>query len=302
MILVDNREVTNPYINLAMEEFLIRQADCSQHDYVLFYVNEPCIVLGKNQSIYREVNFDFLRNSQLKLSRRISGGGTVYQDEGNLSFAFISRFEEHKVNNYACFNQPVVEALNRAGVPAVMDARNNILCEGKKISGNAQFTNRKNILSHGTLLVNANLPVLRSCLKPNLFPIETIAVSSVSSSVMNLSDYSEAFQNPTQLKQYLCAELNAKESYRFNEEEWKEILKLAADKFETYSWIYGRSPVTYITKGGFKIKVEEGIIEELTSDQEESLPRLTGIPYTAQHIKKALGDYPKANELLARLF
>lgn len=302
MILVDNRDTTNPYINLAIEEFLIRQLDCSMDDYLLFYVNEPCIVLGKNQSIYREVNFDFLRNKELKLARRISGGGTVYQDAGNLNFAFITMFEEHKVNNYKYFNQPVIDALIRVGIPAEIDARNNILCQEKKISGNAQFTNRKNIISHGTLLVNANLPILRSSLKPNAFSIETKAVSSVSSSVMNLSDFSKTFQNSNDLKQYLRAELNASETYQFKKEEWKEILKLATGKFETYNWIYGRSPLTHISKGGFKIKVEEGVIAELVSDNEESFPVLTGIPYAYHHIKKALEDYPKAYELLDRLF
>lgn len=302
VILVNNRDTSNPYINLAIEEFLVRQADCNKNDYLLFYINEPCIVLGKNQSIYREVNFSFLRNNELKLARRISGGGTVYQDFGNLNFAVISKFEEYKVNNYKYFNQPVVNALIKSGIPAEMDSRNNILCQGKKISGNAQFTNRRNIISHGTLLVNANLPILRNCLKPNAFSIETKAVSSVSSSVMNLSDYSKTFQNSTELMHSLSKELNADSTHQFAEDEWNEIRKLATDKFETEKWIYGRSPATQIEKDGFKIKIEEGLITELEIEETDGIPHLTGTPYTYLHIKKALGGSPKADELLARLF
>lgn len=135
MILVDNRNVTDPYINLATEEYLVRHADCSTNDYLFLYINDPCIVLGKNQSIYHEVNFHFLRNNQLKLCRRISGGGTVYQDKGNLNFAFITSFANEKVNNYKIFNQLIVDALLQAGVETTMDARNNILCNGKKFQG-----------------------------------------------------------------------------------------------------------------------------------------------------------------------
>ncbi|MBL0308364.1 MAG: hypothetical protein IPP77_01275 [Bacteroidetes bacterium] len=149
MILVDNRNNTDPYLNLALEEYLIRHIDCQQDDYVLFYINEPCIVLGKNQSIYKEVNFEYLRNGRLKLARRITGGGTVYHDAGNLSFSFISKFADDKVNNYRYFNRPIVEGLRKVGLKAEMDARNNILLNVKKISGSAQFTDRKNIISHG---------------------------------------------------------------------------------------------------------------------------------------------------------
>ena len=147
----------------------MRHADCDGKEYLLLYVNRtvPISDVGKNQSIYNEVNFEYLRNGQLKLARRITGGGTVYHDAGNLSFSFISKFAEEKVNNYRHFNQPVVKCFlkAKAGVDAEMDARNNILCKGKKISGNAQFTDRKNIISHGTLLWNADLPTLRACFK-----------------------------------------------------------------------------------------------------------------------------------------
>lgn len=302
MILVDNRGSSNPYINLAIEEFLVRHAGCRKGDYLLLYVNEPCIVVGKNQSIYREVNFDYLRNGRLKLCRRISGGGTVYQDGGNLSFAFISGFEDYKVNNYRHFNQPLISALIKAGIPAEQDARNNIVCNGKKISGNAQFTDRKNIISHGTLLYKADLPTLRACLKPNSFTIETKAVASVSSSVTNIADLKDQWGSMEALKQYIVAELKAVETYTFDNSEWREIEELAIQKFNSHEWIFGSSPKTVIRKSGFEITVEEGRIAAISGTDEEAQKALHGTFYSYPHIKKALSNLPNASVLLEGLF
>lgn len=298
--LVDNRNTSDPYLNLAIEEFLVRHADCTEEDFLLLYMNKPCIVTGKNQSIYKEVNFEFLRNNQLKLCRRISGGGTVYQDKGNLSFAFISQFSEAKVNNYKLFNQPVVDALNKIGVAAEMDARNNILCNGKKISGNAQFTNRKNIISHGTLLFNADLNVLRSCLKENNFKVESKAVGSVKSSVMNIADATDKLLSVIELKQYLTKELKAENIHRFTDEEWHSIETSAREKFNSFEWVYGRSPLTTITKDDMEINVEEGIIKDIRSQKSE-IRNLIGLKYEFNEIKKALDD-SNALHLLSLVF
>jgi lipoate-protein ligase A len=287
--LVDNRNITDPYINLAIEEYLVREVDCSEQDLLLLYINEPCIVLGKNQSIYKEVNFDFLREPKLKLCRRISGGGTVYHDLGNLSFSIISKFADEKINNYRWFNKPVVEALQQIGVNAVMDERNNILCNGKKISGNAQFTNRKNIISHGTLLFDADLNTLRACLKPNDFTVETKAVASVSSSVMNLKGVAQGIATTTELKDYLQKALKADKVFSFTDEQWNTIEKSAEEKFKSFEWIYGRSPFTSIKKEGFTIDVEDGTIKDIQPQTLNfKLPALKGTRYAYPEIKKAL--------------
>ncbi len=301
MTLVNNRNTSNPYINLAIEEFLVRHADCSGQDFLLLYINEPCIVLGKNQSIYKEVNFEFLRNGKLKLCRRISGGGTVYQDSGNISFSFVSRFSEDKINNYKLFNQPVVDALRKIGVNAEMDERNNILCNGKKISGNAQFTNRKNIISHGTLLFNADLNLLRSCLKENDFSVESKAVSSVRSSVMNIKEVAERVSSAEELKDYLAKDLKAETVLEFTEEEWSAIIKSAEEKFKSFEWIYGRSPFTKITKAETEIEVEEGMIKDIRHPS-SAIRQLIGVPYEFNEIKKALAEFPNASELLMEVF
>ena len=300
MTLVDNRNTSEPYVNLAIEEFLIRHGDCSHQDFLLLYINQPCVVLGKNQSIYKEVNFEFLRNKQLQLCRRISGGGTVYQDKGNLSFSFISQFSESKINNYRLFNQPVVDALRKIGVDAVMDERNNIICKGKKISGNAQFTNRKNIISHGTLLFDADLNLLRNCLKENDFKVESKAVSSVRCSVMNMKDATDKISHTEELKEYLKRDLKADSILQFTEEEWNAIVKSAADKFKSFEWIYGRSPLTTITKPDIEIEVEEGIIKDIRHKTQDAR-QLIGTKYEFNEIKKAL-ENSKACDLLKSIF
>jgi lipoate-protein ligase A len=300
MILVNNRNSADPYLNLALEEFLIRTLQCEEEDYLLLYINEPSIVIGKNQSIYKEVNFEFLRNGQLKLARRITGGGTVYHDNGNLNFSIISKFAESKVNNYRYFNQPVVDALGRAGVEAEMDTRNNIICKGKKISGSAQFTNRKKIISHGTLLLNADLNTLRAGLKENDFKVESKAVSSVKSSVMNLDEATDKFASTMALQQFLAGELSVTKKYELTTTDWAEVENLRDEKFKTFEWIYGRSPLTRIEKRDVVIEVEEGKIVSITSAID--LPNMVGEKYEYQNVKKALGGYPNASVLVAHIF
>lgn len=305
MILVDNRNVTDPYINLAIEEYLIRHSDGKGKDYLFLYINEPCIVLGKNQSIYREINFDFLRNNQLKLCRRISGGGTVYQDKGNLNFAFITSFANEKVNNYKIFNQLIIDALMQSGVEATIDARNNILYQGKKISGNAQFTDRKNLISHGTLLFNANLNLLRSSLKQNVFQVESKAPQSVPSSVANIHPFANEISTTEELKKFISTYAKPENVFQFSEMEWNEIEQLAKEKFESYEWVYGRSPKTKITKSEIMITVEDGIIAELHFAYNRDIQltkELIGVKYCAIEIKKALNERANREQLFEMIF
>lgn len=301
MILVDVEPVSDPFFNLALEEYLVRHADTSRGDYLLFYANEPSVVLGKNQSIYKEVNFEYLRNGPLKMARRITGGGTVYHDPGNLSFSIISAFSDHKINNYRYFNGPVVKALRRAGLDAEMDARNNILLRGKKISGSAQFTNRKNIISHGTLLLNANLNTLRACLRKNDFEVESRAVDSVRSSVMNISEDTTRFSSIHDLKYYLTEELNASEKFTPDEEAIKSVEETKRNKISVYGWVYGRSPKTIIRKNGLSIEVEQGIIGQISGPGAENW-NLSGVKYDYPSLQSALSQHPRRDEILAAVF
>jgi lipoate-protein ligase A len=302
MILVNVPDTRNPYLNLAMEEYLLRNADCSKGGLIFFYINQPCVVVGKNQSIYKEVNFEALRSSEVLMARRISGGGTVYHDEGNLSFGFIDAFDESKVNNYKFFNQYIVEALNKMKVPAEFDTRNNIVCNGKKISGNAQFTNRKNILSHGTLLFNADLNLLRASLTTNPFEVESKSVASVKSSVANLSDITSHFSSIESLKEYLINAHSVSGTQELSSSEWNEIELIAKTQMSTSEWIYGRSPATTVRKNALIINVENGRIVKIEGLTDVLSRKLIGASYSYSGIKKALEDCPNASEILELVF
>jgi len=240
---------------------MVRHMHPGDEPYLLLYINTPCVVVGKNQCIYREVNHDYIREGSTVI-RRISGGGTVYHDEGNLCFAFVAKHADQHVNNYKYFNRPIIDVLQRAGIPAQFNSRNDILWDDKKISGNAQFTDRKNIISHGTILVNADLDRLRTALKVNPFQVETKAVASVRSSVMNISERSEAFATARDLKEHFMMHLPISKSIAFTDEDWSKIHESVETKFKSFDWIWGRNPYTKITDGDLTIEIEKGMVVE----------------------------------------
>lgn len=295
MILIDHRSNSNPYLNLAMEEYVVRHLKPGAEDMLMLYINTPAVVVGKNQSIYKEVNFGAMHSDDVDLCRRVSGGGTVYHDKGNLCFAFFSAFDESKLNNYRYFNQPIIEVLHKLGIAAEMDERNNILYHGKKISGNAQFTNRQVILSHGTLLFDANMTLLRQCLQPNPFEVSSKAVSSVRSEVTNLKPHLPEFTTAEEWRNYLAKELPISSTYSFSPKEWRAIEDLAKKTYSSPEWIYGRSPKTVIRKEGVEIVVEDGKILEIKSKKKD-LSFLVGAEYHVKALKKAIEHSSYANK------
>lgn len=306
MILVDTGPGKDPYTHAALEEYLVRQYGDSGEDLLLLYINTPCVVVGKNQSICRELNFAYLRAGKT-IVRRLSGGGSVYHDPGNLCFAFISRHHDSKVNNYALFNAPVVAALRKAGIEVSASPRNDLLWQGRKVSGNAQFTNRKAILSHGTLLVNTDLGQLRAALQENSFAVRSRAVASVRSSVANLAAAGTGIKTAAALKDWLLAELPVSGRRILSAAEWQAIDELAAQKYRSMDWIWGRNPYTVVTKtGGPEITSENGRILSITEDGWQVLPGLSGCYYHYQELKQALAalltDAQEQAEWLERLF
>ncbi len=266
MKLIKLPETLTIFEHAALEEWLVRNLNCEQDDYLLLYVNPECVVLGKNQCVINEVNIDFLIHSNEKVVRRVSGGGTVYHDKGNLNFAFVSKFSEHKVNNYALFNEPIRAALESLGVPAAFNHRNDMIANEKKISGNAQFTNRKNILSHGTILVNANLDNLRRALKKNTFEVQSKAVQSTRSSVENINAFTTSSINTSELMDLLASRLCNGELL-ISDEAFKAIRMLAKEKYESYEWRFLRSADFTVHFADVSMEVSDGIIAKEKAPQ-----------------------------------
>ncbi|MBK7159525.1 MAG: lipoate--protein ligase, partial [Ignavibacteria bacterium] len=148
--LIENNNITDPFINLSLEEYCVRKLDMKD-DYLLFYINEPSIIIGKHQNTIEEINAKYVNENNINVVRRISGGGTVYHDKGNLNFSFMTKHSQKSIHNFKLFTDPVIKVLNQMGVNAKLNGRNDITVEERKISGNAQFTDTKSMFSHGTL-------------------------------------------------------------------------------------------------------------------------------------------------------
>src|SRR5690625_2453546 len=149
MKFIDNKGITDPRVNLALEEYVLQNFG-EEDTYLLFYINDPSIIIGRNQNSVEEINTEYVDDNGIQVVRRLSGGGAVYHDKGTLNFSFITKDDGESFHNFAKFTEPVVAALNNIGVPAELIGRNDLLVKGRKISGNAQFATRGRMCSHGT--------------------------------------------------------------------------------------------------------------------------------------------------------
>ena len=172
MLFIDNKGITDPRINLAIEEYALKNLDINE-SYLLFYINEPSIIIGKNQNTVEEINTDYVEKQGLHVVRRLSGGGAVYHDLGNLNFSFITKDDGESFHNFKKFTEPVVTALHKLGVKAELSGRNDIIAEGRKISGNAQFSTKGRMFSHGTLLFDSEMENVVSALRVKKDKIES---------------------------------------------------------------------------------------------------------------------------------
>jgi lipoate-protein ligase A len=208
---------------------------------VLFYVNQPSLIIGKHQNTIEEINADYVSEHEITVVRRISGGGTVYHDLGNLNFSFMTPFDAQKVNNFAHFTAPIVRALQALGIEAEMTGRNDIVtADGRKISGNAQFSTSQKMFSHGTLLFNSDMSRLGQALRVRPDKIESKGIKSVRSRVANILSL---LPKPMSLGEFKTPPLR-----RLTPQEWKEVHALAHSKYFTWEWNYGKSPAFNIQK------------------------------------------------------
>ena len=176
-------QTTNPYWNLAIEEYLFRHAD---DDVFMLWQNEPTVVIGKNQNVYAEIDMAYIERENIHISRRITGGGAVYHDLGNLNYTFISVSGSARSLDFATFTSPVIEALATLGAEVALSGRNDLEYKGKKFSGNAQYSKNGRVLHHGTLLFDSDLDALSRVLKVDPEKIEAKAIKSTRGRVTNL--------------------------------------------------------------------------------------------------------------------
>lgn len=244
MKFIDNQGITDPRINLAIEEYALKQLPQSD-DYLLFYINEPSIIIGKNQNTIEEINANYVEENNIHVVRRLSGGGAVYHDLGNLNFSFITNDDGESFHNFRKFTAPVVRALKTLGVEAELTGRNDIQVGERKISGNAQYSTKGRMFSHGTLLFDSEMENVVSALKVNAEKIQSKGIKSIRSRVANISEF---LQQEMTIEEFRAAILHSifgegeVEEYKLTDEDWEKIHELSRVRYQTWEWNYGKSP------------------------------------------------------------
>lgn len=284
---------TDPYFNLALEEYFVKQKDLND-DVLILWQNEPTIVVGKNQNTYEELNLGYVDKNNIKVVRRMSGGGAVYHDLGNLNYTIIKNDGQLYKNDFSFFALPVISCLKKLGVSSTFDGRNDILIDGKKFSGNAQYFFKSKILHHGTLLFSSDLTVLSQALQVKKEKIESKGIKSVKSRVTNISDYLKEVIPLSEFRKSLTKSMfgendNSIQNYRLSDEDVSSIMQIRNSKYNTWEWNFGYSPQMSYKK---EIRFDAGNIS-LTMDIKE------GRIYTC----KLYGDFfeVKSIEELERL-
>ncbi|HQD41610.1 MAG TPA: lipoate--protein ligase, partial [Bacillota bacterium] len=263
---------TNPYFNIALEEYCLMHVDPGE-DYFLLWQNEPSIIIGRNQNTLEEINQRFVKERGIKVVRRISGGGAVYHDLGNLNFTFISRVEPGRPINFSVFVNPIINVLRELGVDATLVGRNDIVAYGKKISGNAQRLYRRKFLHHGTLLFDVNIEDLAEALNVSADKIESKGIKSIRSRVGNIREFLKEDMTIDEFRERLQRRLSndyESEEIKLPEEAILRISETARDKFASWAWTYGESPPFNYRfekrfpggKVGVFIHIKEGLIRE----------------------------------------
>lgn len=238
MIIIYNNR-TEPYFNIALEEYLFKKFD---DDIFMLYRNEPSIIVGKHQNTLKEINTKFVRNNNIKVIRRISGGGTVYHDLGNVNFTFIQNGEYEKLADFKKYTAPIIQVLQNLGVDAKLSGRNDIIVDNLKISGNAEHTFKNRVLHHGTILFSSDLKQLSAALKKNSSKYIDKSVPSVRSKVTNVSTYLKKILDIDEFIELIYNQIRYNFSgaveYQLNLEDLKGIEELVKNKYSRWEWNY----------------------------------------------------------------
>lgn len=305
-------EKTDPRYNLALEEYVLKHLN-TQEDIILLWQNEPSVIIGRNQNTIEEINSNYIKENDIHVVRRISGGGAVYHDFGNLNYTFVTNNLKDNLNNYRKFTEPVIQALNELGVPAEFSGRNDIVVDGKKFSGNAQSFHRNRMYHHGTILYDANLEMVSKVLQVQLDKIESKGIKSNRSRVTNILPY---MNNPMSvkdfkehlLKYFLNTDAIQENIIELTPADYNNIERIMNEKYITWEWNYGESPEFDVVKsrryaGGkieFYFNVKDGIIENTKiygdflgkRDISEIEQRLIGTTYKEESIRSVFAELP----------
>lgn len=313
MLLINNTN-TNAYFNLAMEEYFLKNTN---EDIFLLWQNENSIIVGKNQNTLSEINYDYVKENNIKVVRRLSGGGAVFHDLGNINFTFIS-CNDNSFSDFKKFTMPIVEALKELNVHAEFSGRNDLLIDGQKFSGNAQYNYKNKVMHHGTLLFSSEINDLSNALKVKPSKFQGKSVKSVKSRVTNISSHLDKKMTVLEFKDYLMDFINKRDKnshfYELNDKDVESINKLVEEKYSTWEWNFGYSPKYSLNNelkypGGnveFSLDVHDGLIKDIKffgdffgkEDISFIEDKLRNVKHNEYSIKSALEDVDINNYFL----
>lgn len=303
---------TDPYFNLATEEYLL---DKVEDDIFMLWRNEPSVIVGRFQNSLAEINLDFVNNKEIKVVRRLTGGGAVFHDLGNLNFTFI---ESNSHGDFRSFTQPILEMLQSLGVGARFEGRNDLMINGQKFSGNAQCKHNKRTMHHGTLLFSTEMNDMSEALKVNPLKFEDKAVKSVRKRVTNISSHlaepMTVMQFTQQLMEYVMQNKSNAQQSPLTQAEIAQIEQLRDEKYSTWDWNFGTSPrysyskLIRTTGGNLEIhlQIEKGTIEAVRiygdffalKDVKELEQKLLHLPHERKFLYEFLQDLQVETYLL----
>lgn len=263
---------TDPYFNMALEDYAINSLP-GDRDYFILWQNQPVVVIGRNQNALEEVNQDYVREKGIAVVRRLSGGGAVYHDQGNLNFTFIVTASLAESFAFERFTRPLIHALAQVGVKAQNQGRNDVNIAGKKFSGNAQYRRHHRLLHHGTILFSTDLEMMAGALNVDHSKMESKGVRSVSKRVTNIAGH---LPRPLELKEFqtiltreIQQEWGREEALTLSAVDLYNINRLRDEKYATWDWVYGASPTYNVRRSGrfswgsidFFLQVNQGIVK-----------------------------------------
>ncbi len=334
MYFVDNGNNYDASLNIALETYLVENRLVDE-PILLFYINDPSIIVGRNQNTIEEVNQAYVEEKGIRVVRRMSGGGAVYHDRGNFSFCFI-KDDDGSFRDFASFTQPVIEALHKMGAKgAELKGRNDLLIDDKKFSGNAMYAKNGRMTAHGTILFDADLDEVTKALKPRKEKFESKGIKSVRSRVTNIKPYvlpeyqkltTEEFRDLLLLEIFGVERREQVKELKLTDEDWNKVRAIQAERFGNWDWNYGQSPAFAIQMSqkfpfgfvDFRFNVEQGVIKEVKvygdffglgdiSDVEDAL---VGVRFEREAVKQVFEnlDFNKyfgrvtSEEILALIF